>query len=147
MLRYPKHFQFTIEQTGNKPWRDAIEVLPMLRQQCLVIYFCCMRNHQNAPDRCVGLSQYAFLRPVAEIFVVFNESCLREGEVGAAASLKAYDDLPVSWDMEAYGDAKRAEMPVQDAVIRRTNWQEVELGFSEAVCREECKWCLRCDLE
>jgi len=75
------------------------------------------------------------------------DAYLRESEVGAAASLKAYDDLPVSWDLEAYGDAKRAEMPVQDAVIRRTNWQEVELGFSEAVCREECKRCLRCDLE
>jgi formate dehydrogenase major subunit len=75
------------------------------------------------------------------------DAYLREGEVGAAAALKAYDDLPVSWDLEAYGDAKRAEMPVQDAVIRRTNWQEVELGFSEAVCREECKRCLRCDLE
>jgi NADPH-dependent glutamate synthase beta subunit-like oxidoreductase len=75
------------------------------------------------------------------------DAYLREGEVGAAAALKAYDDLPVSWDLEAYGDAKRAKMPVQDAVIRRTNWQEVELGFSEAVCREECKRCLRCDLE
>jgi len=67
--------------------------------------------------------------------------------IGAAAGLKAYDDLPVAWDMEEYGDAKRAKMPVQDPIVRRTNWQEVELGFSESACREECKRCLRCDLE
>ncbi len=75
------------------------------------------------------------------------DAYLREGEIGAAAALKEYDDLPVSWTMEDYGDAKRAKMPVQDPIVRRTNWQEVELGFSESACREECKRCLRCDLE
>jgi len=75
------------------------------------------------------------------------DTYLREGVIGAAAGLKAYDDLPVAWDMEEYGDAKRAKMPVQDPIVRRTNWQEVELGFSESACREECKRCLRCDLE
>lgn len=75
------------------------------------------------------------------------DAYLREGEPGAASSLNEYDDLPVSWEREAYGDAKRAEMPVQDPITRRTNWLEVELGFAEAVCREECKRCLRCDLE
>jgi len=72
---------------------------------------------------------------------------LRGGEIGEAEALQEYDDLPVTWEMEAYGDATRAEMPVQNPVARRTNWREVELGFSEAACREECKRCLRCDLE
>jgi len=39
------------------------------------------------------------------------------------------------------------EMPVQEPEVRRTNWKEVELGLSETACREECKRCLRCDLE
>jgi NADH-quinone oxidoreductase subunit F len=76
------------------------------------------------------------------------DAYLRDGEVGEGATLKEYDDLAVlSWEMEAYGDAKRAEMPVQDPIERRGNWREVELGLSEVACREECKRCLRCDLE
>ena len=59
----------------------------------------------------------------------------------------AYDSVELTWDQEAYAEAKRAKMPVQEAAVRRTNWQEVELGFESAVCREECKRCLRCDLE
>ncbi|MEA3407766.1 MAG: FAD-dependent oxidoreductase [Chloroflexota bacterium] len=59
----------------------------------------------------------------------------------------AYDDIPLTWEMEDYGEAKRAEMPMQKASARRHNWEEIELGFSETTCREECKRCLRCDLE
>ena len=59
----------------------------------------------------------------------------------------AYDDVPLTYEMEEYAEATRPEMPVQEPVIRRTNWKEVELGFSEMVCQEECKRCLRCDLE
>ena len=49
--------------------------------------------------------------------------------------------------MEDYAEAVRAEMPVQDPAARRRNWREVELGLSEVVCREQCKRCLRCDIE
>ena len=59
----------------------------------------------------------------------------------------AYTDVPVPWEMEDYAEAPRAEMPVQAPEVRRNNWQEVELGFSEEACREECRRCLRCDLE
>ena len=59
----------------------------------------------------------------------------------------AYDEVPLSFNMEDYGDARRAEMPVRDPEVRRSSWDEVELGFSEEACREECKRCLRCDLE
>ena len=59
----------------------------------------------------------------------------------------AYVDVPLTWEQEAYAEAVRAEMPVQAASVRRHNWQEVELGFSADACREECKRCLRCDLE
>jgi hypothetical protein len=48
---------------------------------------------------------------------------------------------------EDYAEATRAEMPVQEPAVRRNNWREVELGFAEAACQEECKRCLRCDLE
>ncbi len=60
---------------------------------------------------------------------------------------KEYASVPLAWSMEDYATAARGEMPVQEPSVRRNNWREVELGFPEAVCREECRRCLRCDLE
>jgi len=59
----------------------------------------------------------------------------------------AYDTVELSWNMEDYAEAKRVVMPVQDPAVRARNWKEVELGLDEQACREECKRCLRCDLE
>jgi NADH-quinone oxidoreductase subunit F len=72
---------------------------------------------------------------------------LQEGEPLPKAAWTAYDDVPLTFNMEAYAEAKRAEMPVQEPVVRRRNWREIELGFEESACREECKRCLRCDLD
>ncbi len=60
---------------------------------------------------------------------------------------KVYESVPLAWTMEDYASAVRAEMPVQEPSVRRNNWREVELGFPEAECREECRRCLRCDIE
>jgi NADH-quinone oxidoreductase subunit F len=59
----------------------------------------------------------------------------------------AYDDVELTWDMEEFADATREEMPVQDPLVRLGNWKEVELGFSQDACQQECKRCLRCDLD
>jgi len=75
------------------------------------------------------------------------DTYLRTGEPLSKESWLAYDKVPLTYKMEDYAEATRAEMPVQDPVVRRSNWREVELGFSEDACREECKRCLRCDLE
>jgi len=75
------------------------------------------------------------------------DSYLQNGKAECKCTWRAYDDVPLAFVMEDYAEATRADMPVQDAIIRRNNWQEVELGFSETVCRNECKRCLRCDLE
>jgi len=72
---------------------------------------------------------------------------LSDGESLPKDDWLAYDSVELSWDQEAYAEATRAEMPVQDPAVRRSNWKEVELGLSETACREECKRCLRCDLE
>jgi len=72
---------------------------------------------------------------------------LQEGEQASKESWLAYDEVPLAYNMEDYAEAKRAEMPVQEPEMRRSNWREVELGLPEAACREECKRCLRCDLE
>ncbi len=59
----------------------------------------------------------------------------------------AYEKVPLTWEMEEYAEATRPEMPVREASVRRDDWEQIELGFRETVCREECKRCLRCDLE
>ncbi len=58
-----------------------------------------------------------------------------------------YTDVPLTWVMEDYAEAVRAEVPVQDPTTRRLNWRQVELGLAENVCREQCMRCLRCDIE
>jgi len=75
------------------------------------------------------------------------DAYLSEGQGPGSNGWKVYDNVPLSWDMEEYAEARRAVMPVQDPAVRRRNWQEVELGFAADACREECKRCLRCDLE
>ena len=41
---------------------------------------------------------------------------------------------------------KRPEMPLLNMERRRTTYQQVELGYSENVAREEARRCLRCDI-
>ncbi len=75
------------------------------------------------------------------------DNYLREGEPISKAEWLEYTDEPLAWNMEDYAEATRARMPVQEPAVRRTSWNEVELGFEANACREECKRCLRCDLE
>jgi ferredoxin len=41
---------------------------------------------------------------------------------------------------------KRPEMPLLNIERRRTTFQQVELGYSENMVREEARRCLRCDI-
>jgi len=41
---------------------------------------------------------------------------------------------------------KRPEMPLLNIERRRTTYQQVELGYSENMAREEARRCLRCDI-
>lgn len=72
---------------------------------------------------------------------------LQKGEEASKNSWLAYDNLPNVYNMEAYATATRVKMPVQAPEVRRSSWQEVELGLEETACREECNRCLRCDID
>jgi NADPH-dependent glutamate synthase beta subunit-like oxidoreductase len=72
---------------------------------------------------------------------------LQKGEGASKEDWLAYDNLPNVYNMEAYATATRIKMPVQASESRKHTWQEVELGFEEAACREECNRCLRCDID
>jgi NADPH-dependent glutamate synthase beta subunit-like oxidoreductase len=58
-----------------------------------------------------------------------------------------FREIPQLYNIENYAEAKRPamrELPVNERI---RNFEEVEGGFDEQKAREECKRCLRCDLE
>ena len=58
-----------------------------------------------------------------------------------------YYEIPQLFNVESYSEAKRPvnrELPVEERIRKFT---EVEAGLDEQTAREECKRCLRCDLE
>ena len=58
-----------------------------------------------------------------------------------------FREIPQLYNIEDYAEAKRPvlrELPVEERI---RNFGEVEAGFDEQKAREECKRCLRCDLE
>ena len=58
-----------------------------------------------------------------------------------------FREIPQLYSVEDYAEAKRPVMRELPAEERIRNFEEVEAGFDEPKAREECKRCLRCDLE
>ena len=71
---------------------------------------------------------------------------LRTGEVAKIVTVPGYDVVNQPYNLDDYAEARPPQMP-ELPVRERRNWREVELGLSEQAAREECKRCLRCDLE
>jgi NADPH-dependent glutamate synthase beta subunit-like oxidoreductase len=58
-----------------------------------------------------------------------------------------FREIDQLYNIEDYAEAKRPvmrELPVEERIHK---FGEVEAGFDEQTAREECKRCLRCDLE
>jgi NADH-quinone oxidoreductase subunit F len=72
---------------------------------------------------------------------------LRTGETEKLITLPGYEVIEQPFNLEDYADAQRPEMPELPVEERQANFREVELGMDEGTIREECKRCLRCDLE
>ncbi len=72
---------------------------------------------------------------------------LRNGKPQSKESWLAYQTIEHTYNMEDYATAKRPEMPTRAAEERAKDFREIEEGFDEKVAREECKRCLRCDIE
>ena len=58
-------------------------------------------------------------------------------------------DIPQLFNPEDYADARRpvASIVSPEQRLKRHDFGEVEMGFEASTIREECKRCLRCDLE
>jgi len=72
---------------------------------------------------------------------------LRTGKLVNPVWEPEYQFLEQKFNLDDYADARRPHMPELDAKERRRTYAEVELGLTEEMAREECKRCLRCDLE
>jgi len=72
---------------------------------------------------------------------------LRTGAVEKVEYNPAYHFPELTWDMEAYAEAERPKAKHMDVAARKGNFEEVESLLDEKTIREECKRCLRCDLE
>ncbi len=72
---------------------------------------------------------------------------LRTGRVEKIVTRPGYEVVEQKFNLEDYAGARRPPMPVLSVAGRRDNFEEVELGLDEHAVQEECKRCLRCDLE
>ena len=72
---------------------------------------------------------------------------LRNGHPQSKEEWLSYRTVELKHRLEDYANAKRPEMPVQSPETRNKTFAEIELGLSEQAAREECKRCLRCDIE
>ncbi len=71
---------------------------------------------------------------------------LRTGETEKAVALPGYEVVEQPFDLDDYAEAHRPQKP-ELPVEERRDFREVELGMDENTVQEECKRCLRCDLE
>jgi NADPH-dependent glutamate synthase beta subunit-like oxidoreductase len=71
---------------------------------------------------------------------------LRTGKVEAIHTLPGYEVVDQPFNLDDYAEALPPAVPLLP-VRERQSFSEVELGLDEQAAREECKRCLRCDLE
>jgi formate dehydrogenase major subunit len=72
---------------------------------------------------------------------------LRTGQMDKIVVLPGYEVVDQPFNLEDYADARPPHMPELEIAEREGSFREVELGLDEQAVREECKRCLRCDLE
>ena len=72
---------------------------------------------------------------------------LRTGEMEKIVTIPGYEVVDQPFNLEDFADARPPVMPELPIEERRGNFREVELGLDEKSIQEECKRCLRCDLE
>jgi hypothetical protein len=62
-------------------------------------------------------------------------------------ALPGYEVVNQPFNLDDYAHARAPQMPELSLEERRGSFREVALGIDEAMIQEECKRCLRCDLE
>jgi heterodisulfide reductase subunit A-like polyferredoxin len=77
------------------------------------------------------------------------DAYLATGELQEVYARPVRHDIPQLYDLDDYADARRPRPVMLSAEERhrRQRFDEVEMVMDERTIREECKRCLRCDLE
>ncbi len=75
------------------------------------------------------------------------DNYLRTGRSEPVVTKPGYEVIEQQFELEQYAEAVRPQMREIPVEERRGNFDEVELLFDEEAVQEECKRCLRCDLE
>ncbi len=75
------------------------------------------------------------------------DAYLRGTDAGRARAMTEYRTTELTYSLEDYAEARRADMPTREPAVRARTYEEIELGFDEETAREEARRCLRCDLE
>jgi NADPH-dependent glutamate synthase beta subunit-like oxidoreductase len=72
---------------------------------------------------------------------------LRTGHTEQVVTLPGYEVVDQPFDLDEYAEARPPKIPELSLEERRGTFHEVELGLDALAAQEECKRCLRCDLE
>ena len=72
---------------------------------------------------------------------------LRTGQVEKLVTAPGYQVVEQRFEMQQYVEATRPPIPMLPLAGRRGSFAEVEQSWDEHTVQEECKRCLRCDLE
>jgi NADH-quinone oxidoreductase subunit F len=72
---------------------------------------------------------------------------LRTGQVEKLVTMPGYQVVEQRFDLQQYAEATRPPIPMLPLAQRRGSFAEVEQNWDERTVQEECKRCLRCDLE
>jgi len=75
------------------------------------------------------------------------DAYLRTGKVERVDGRPEVHLPELTWNMEEFGDVHRIKPRFLAMEDRKQSFQEVELGQDEEEIRQECRRCLRCDLE
>jgi NADH-quinone oxidoreductase subunit F len=75
------------------------------------------------------------------------DSFLKGKKIVSPRFVSDYLDVPQIFNPEEFVEARRPVMPELPVENRLRSVAEVQLGLDEETAREECKRCLRCDLE
>jgi pyruvate/2-oxoglutarate dehydrogenase complex dihydrolipoamide dehydrogenase (E3) component len=75
------------------------------------------------------------------------DNYLRTGSIEKEVLLAGYEAIEQLYDLEEYAEARRPDMITLPIEQRKDSFDEVEQGLPAQAIREECKRCLRCDLE
>jgi hypothetical protein len=75
------------------------------------------------------------------------DNYLRSGALDKEVIFPGYEAVEQLFDLDQYADAERPETIEIPVAARNGSFDEVEKTMPGVVIREECKRCLRCDLE